>query len=116
MSAAEPDTQRSGLARQLLAPLVLDLLLVVAHWFGAYALDQAGLIERLLSPSGLDAIVALLAALVLFGLRFAVFFIAPALTLAWWVGVLMRFTREPSETATCRSADDRDDPGALGRR
>jgi hypothetical protein len=83
------NTRRSGIAWRLLVPLLLDALLVVAHWLVADALDRAGLVERLLSPSGLDAVVALLAALVLFGLRFAVFFVAPALTLAWWVAVLV---------------------------
>jgi hypothetical protein len=80
--------RRTGIAWRLLVPLLLDGVLVIAHWLVADALDRAGLVERLLSPSGLDAIVALLAALVLFGLRFAVFFVAPALTLAWWVVVL----------------------------
>lgn len=87
MSAARSLALRSGLARQLLVPLFVDFVLVVAHWLVAYALDRASLIERLLSPSGLDALVALLAALALFGLRFAVFFVAPALTLAWWIFV-----------------------------
>ena len=108
MSAAHGDAQRSGVARQLLVPLVLDVLLVVTHWLVAYALDQAGLIERLLSPSGLDVIVALLAALALFGLRFAVFFVAPALTLAWWVGVLggQVLGRQLSRRANALADDD----------
>ena len=88
MIAARSIARRSGIARRLLLPLFLDFVLVVAHWLVAYALDRASLIERLLSPSGLDAIVALLAALALFGLRFVVFFVAPALTFAWLVFVV----------------------------
>lgn len=88
MSAAHANARRSGIGRRLLVPLLLDAVLALAHWLLADVLDQAGVVERLLSPSGLDAMVALLAALALFGLRFAVFFVAPALTLAWWVVVL----------------------------
>jgi hypothetical protein len=68
--------------------------LAIAHDLLALGLDRLGLVERLLSPSGLDAVLALIAALVLFGLRLALLVLAPALVLglvgAWVTTLVLR--------------------------
>lgn len=68
--------------------------LAIAHVLLALALDRLGLVERLLSPSGLDAVLALIAALVLFGLRLVLLVLAPALLLglvgAWLTTLTLR--------------------------
>lgn len=48
-------------------------------------LDRVGLIERLLSPSGAGAVVALVAALAMYALRLALIFVAPGLVVSWAV-------------------------------
>ena len=56
--------------------------LAVIHDLFAIALDRLDLIPRLLSPSGLDVILALLSALVLFALRLSLLTLGPAILLA----------------------------------
>lgn len=99
-----PAEQASRAARfkRLILPLALFGLLVAAHALAADLLDRAGLVERLLSPSGLDAIVALLAALVLFGLRLTLFFVAPGVTVAWCLLRLAGPRTPPSRDAQPR--------------
>jgi len=57
--------------------LIATLVLLLAHELLARALDRLDLIERLLSP-GLDALIALPFALVLYAIRLALVFVAPA--------------------------------------
>lgn len=68
--------------------------LAILHDLLALGLDRLGLIERLLSPSGLDAVLALVAALVLFALRLGLVVLAPALVLgllgAWLTTLALR--------------------------
>ncbi|MFO0713576.1 MAG: hypothetical protein U0353_27235 [Sandaracinus sp.] len=68
--------------------------LAIVHDLLALALDRLGLVERLLSPSGLDVLLALGAALVLFGLRLTLLVVAPALVLglagAWLTTIALR--------------------------
>lgn len=69
----------------LVAAAVLALHLVVA-----YALDAAGLIESLLSPSGTRVLWILPLAILLYLLRFAAYFVVPGLVvgslLVWIAG------------------------------
>lgn len=55
---------------------------VVLHELLARGLDRAGLIERLLSPSGVGAVVALVAAVALYALRLGLLFVVPGVVLA----------------------------------
>lgn len=48
-------------------------------------LDRVGLIERLLSPSGAGAALALVAALAMYALRIGLIFVAPGVVVAWGV-------------------------------
>ena len=57
--------------------------MLALHELLARLLDHVGLIERLLSPTpGLDTVLALLAAAVLYALRLGLYFVCPALVLA----------------------------------
>lgn len=85
------------IAARLAVSLALCTALIGAHALVADLLDRAGLVERLLSPSGLDAVAALAAALVLFGLRFAVFFVLPG---ALFASCLLAFVGPPSPPQT----------------
>jgi hypothetical protein len=71
--------------------------LAITHDLLALGLDRLGLVERLLSPSGLDAVLALIAALVLFGLRLVLLVLAPAVVLglvgAWLTTLALRPSR-----------------------
>lgn len=59
------------------------LVAIAAHELLARGLAHAGLIERLLSPSATaGTVVALAAALVLYGLRFGLLFVVPGWLLA----------------------------------
>ncbi len=55
---------------------------MVLHEALARGLDRAGLIERLLSPSGGGAVVALVAAVALYALRFGLLFVVPGVVVA----------------------------------
>jgi hypothetical protein len=64
--------------------------MALAIALGAYlllvrVLDRAGLIERLLSPSGAGVAVALVAALAMYTLRLGLIFVAPGVVVAWAV-------------------------------
>lgn len=84
MSAAR---DRSGL--WLLGASLLVAAAAIVHDLAALGLDRVGLVERLLSPAGLDAIGALIAALGLFALRLGLVLLAPpilaGLATAWLV-------------------------------
>ncbi len=55
---------------------------IVLHEALARGLDRAGLIERLLSPSGAGAAVALVAAVVMYALRLGLLFVVPGVVVA----------------------------------
>lgn len=62
---------------------------IALHEVLARALDHVGLVERLLSPSGAGLALPLVAALVMYGLRLALLFVAPGwlvarAVVAWW--------------------------------
>lgn len=67
--------------------------LVVAHEALARGLAAAGLIERLLSPSGAGAVVALVAAVAMYALRLGLLFVAPGVVLSWAVQALVERRR-----------------------
>lgn len=56
--------------------------LAILHDLLALVLDRAGLVEQLLSPYEASAVIALIAALVLFALRLGLVLLGPALALA----------------------------------
>jgi hypothetical protein len=78
---------RDWLRRELRVWAAL-LVLVAVHEALAYGLDRADLIARLLAPAGAGVALSLVAALVLYGLRFALVFVVPGwlvarVVLAW---------------------------------
>ncbi|MDB4931008.1 MAG: hypothetical protein JWM10_3492 [Myxococcaceae bacterium] len=69
------------------------LVAIAAHEALARALAAAGLVERLLSPSGPGAALALVAALALYGLRLGLLFVAPGLVAARIIAALIESRR-----------------------
>jgi hypothetical protein len=78
----------------------------VLHDLLAIALDRLDLIPRLLSPSGLDVIVALLSALVLFALRLSLLTLGPAILLALLGAWLFTLLARSGHFSTKRSQLD----------
>lgn len=73
---------------------VMAILLAIAlHEALARGLAAAGLVERLLSPSGPGAALALVAALALYGLRLGLLFVAPGVVLARLLAALVGWRR-----------------------
>lgn len=68
---------------------------VALHAALARALDRAGLVERLLAPSGAGAAVAAVAALALYGLRLGLLFVAPGWLLGRAVAAWVERRRRP---------------------
>lgn len=100
MSTNAPRRERTWVA---LASTGLGIAtLAIAHDLLALGLDRLGLVERLLSPSGLDALLALIAALVLFGLRLSLLVLAPALALGLLGAWLTTLALRPSAAHTGR--------------
>jgi hypothetical protein len=69
------------------------LVAVALHEALARGLAAAGLVERLLSPSGPGVALALVAALALYGLRLGLLFVAPGVVLARLVAALVGWRR-----------------------
>lgn len=84
-------TRRPRMPRALLLVCLVSGAAFAAHEGLVLALDRAELVERLLSPSGLDSLLALCAALVLFTLRLGLLLLVPAcvggLASAWLFGL-----------------------------
>lgn len=58
-------------------PLIFAVVILVTHTLIAYALDAAGLIESLLSPSGTRVFWILPLAVIFYALRITAYFIVP---------------------------------------
>jgi hypothetical protein len=72
----------SAEGRWLKRALIAAAALLLAHVALAYALDALGLVESLLSPSGLRALAALPLAILFYLVRLALLFVMPGLLLA----------------------------------
>lgn len=77
---------------------------IVLHELLARGLDRAGLIERLLSPSGAGAVAALVAAVVLYALRLGLLFVAPGVVLARVVMAAYSASKRARNRASSASA------------
>lgn len=74
--------------------------LAVIHDLLAIALDHLDVIPRLLSPSGIDAILALIAGLALFALRLSLITLGPAVLLALAGAWLFTLLARPASGST----------------
>ncbi len=92
-----PVRERERTARVLTWTTLAVGSVAVLHDLFAIALDHFDLVPRLLSPSGLEVIGALLAALVLFAMRLSLITLGPAVLLglagAWLFTLFARRDR-----------------------
>jgi hypothetical protein len=84
------DRQRSVFPRRT---LMLAGAVLVLHLGVAYALDAAGLIESLLSPSGARILVVLPLAVLLYALRLVAYFVIPGLIVGSLLGWITERTK-----------------------
>lgn len=97
-------TPMTAEARQLRRALLAAGALLVLHVALVHALDALGLVERLLAPSGLAALVVLPLALLLFAVRLSALFVMPGLcaaALLFWA--LRRARARACQPPTSRS-------------
>jgi hypothetical protein len=76
-TSAEPSRVSSQTARFPRRTIAFALGLMLLHFTCAYALDAAGLVESLLSPSGAQLVWILPLAVIFYALRITVFFVVP---------------------------------------